>query len=162
MRRPINGWGERACIDAPPVTLRCEAIDFAHGQIQVSRAKNWLYGLHPFGSRIRTSPGLAHHGPRSMHDLAAQIVVGSSANAAKPRLAAGCILAGHQANPGSKIASGAKLPPISDCGDQCCGRNRSNPGHPHNAAARFVLAADCSKACIDLANSTIYFAELVD
>jgi hypothetical protein len=65
-------------------------------------------------------------------------------------------------NPGSEIASGAKLPPISDCGDQCCGHDRSNPRHPHKAAARFVLAADCSKVCIDLANPTIYVIELID
>jgi hypothetical protein len=47
-----------------------------------------------------------------MDQLTPEVVVGTTPDAAEPRLAAGRILSRHQADPGSHLAAGANLPAL--------------------------------------------------
>src|SRR5215216_5053721 len=70
------------------------------------RVTSWppsCHRLHPLGTRIRPSPGLAHDGSCAVHDLPTHIVVSSPTDPAEPRFATGRILARHQADPGSQV-----------------------------------------------------------
>src|SRR5262252_8613526 len=85
----------------------------------------------------------ADDGACAVDQLAPEIVVGASSDAAEPWLAASCILPGHQPDPGCHLAARAKLTAIVDAADD---RSGDDPPHPRQLCEppiSLARAAEC-------------------
>src|SRR5215472_4919861 len=83
----------------------------------------------------------ADDGACAVDQLAPEIVVGASSDAAEPWLAASCILPGHQPDPGCHLAARAKLTAIVDAADDRSGNDRPHPRQLCEPPTSLVRAA---------------------
>ena len=103
----------------------------------------------------------ADDGACAMDQLAPEIVVGASSNAAEPWLAASCILPGHQPDPGCHLAARAKLSAVVDGSDDRRGDDRADTRQLGESPAGLFRATEASNRRVELLYPTIEVVELV-
>src|SRR6516162_9741435 len=97
----------------------------------------------------------ADDGACAMDQLAPEIVVGASSDAAEPWLAASCILPGHQPDPGCHLAARAKLTAIVDAADDRSGNDRPHPRQLCEPPTSLVRAAEGDDHRVELFDPAI-------
>jgi len=100
-------------------------------------------------------------GTCSVDQLAPEVVVGASSNAAEARLAASRILSQHQPDPRRHLATRAKLSTVVDGSDDRRGDDRADAGQLGEPPANRVRAAERNHRRVELLNPTIEVVELV-
>src|SRR6516225_10005511 len=103
----------------------------------------------------------ADDGACAMDQLAPEIVVGASSDAAEPWLAASCILPGHQPDPGCHLAARAKLTAIVDAADDRSGNDRPHPRQLCKPPTSLVRAAKGDDHRVKLFDPAIEAVQLV-
>src|SRR6516164_8797277 len=103
----------------------------------------------------------ADDGACAMDQLAPEIVVGASSDAAEPWLAASCILPGHQSDPGCHLAARAKLTAIVDAADDRSGNDRPHPRQLCEPPTSLVCAAKGDDHRVELLDPAIQVVQLV-
>src|SRR5215471_12609521 len=103
----------------------------------------------------------ADDGACAVDQLAPEIVVGASSDAAEPWLAASCILPGHQPDPGCHLAARAKLTAIVDAADDRRGDDRPHPRQLCEPPTSLIRAAEGDDHCVELLDPAIEVVELV-
>src|SRR6516162_3012846 len=103
----------------------------------------------------------ADDGACAMDQLAPEIVVGASSDAAEPWLAASRILPGHQPDPGCHLAARAKLTAIVDSADDRSGDDRPDPRQLCEPPTSLVRAAKGDDHRVELLDPAIQVVQLV-
>jgi hypothetical protein len=103
----------------------------------------------------------ADDGACTVDQLAPEIVVGASADAAEPWLAASRILSRHQPDPCCHLATRAKLLAVVDGSNDRCGDDRADARQLGEPPAGLIRATEADNRRVELFNPTIEVAELV-
>ena len=99
-------------------------------------------------------------GACSVDQLAPEVVVGTSSDAAEPRLAASRILSRHQSDPRCHLATRAKLSAVVDGSDDRRGDDRADARQLGEPPAGLIRATEANNRRVELLNPTIEVADL--
>jgi len=88
-------------------------------------------------------------------------MVSSPTDPAEPRFATRRILAWHQADPGSQVATRPELPAVVYRCQECRGHNGTDPRDAHKAPTGRFVAADCNEVLVDVSDAPIEIPELI-
>src|SRR6516164_1469018 len=103
----------------------------------------------------------ADDGACAVDQLAPEIVVCASSNAAEPWLAASCILPGHQPDPGCHLAARAELSAVVDGSDDRRCDDRADAGQLGEPPTSLVRAAKGDDHRVKLFDPAIEAVQLV-
>src|SRR5271170_2254553 len=103
----------------------------------------------------------ADDGARAVDQLAPEVVVSASSDAAEPRLAASRILSRHQPDPRGHLAARPKLSAIVDGGDDRSGNDRADAGQLREPPTSLIRAAEGNHRRVELLNPTIEIVQLI-
>ena len=108
-----------------------------------------------------TSPGDPDQDrPRTVDELAAQVLIAPFAYAAKPRFAPSRVLSGNQTDPCCHSAARREVPPVIDGGNQCGCDHRPDAGEGSQSFAAIIGFANCDQLSIDLGHALVRGLEL--
>jgi hypothetical protein len=97
-----------------------------------------------------------------MDHLPPEIMIGAPPNAAEPGFSAGGVLTRDKAYPSGKLASGAKMAAIVNCGDERRCDDRADAWQPREPPASFIRPADNHKLPIKLLEPELEAGKLLE
>src|ERR1700688_2368257 len=103
----------------------------------------------------------ADDGTGNADQLAPEVMVGASSDAAEPWLAASCILSRYQPDPGCHLAARAKLSAIVDGSDNRCGDDRPDAGQLGEPPTGLIGAAEGNHRRVELLDPAIEIVQLL-
>src|ERR1700719_1540877 len=103
----------------------------------------------------------ADDGACAVNQLAPEVVVGASSDAAESWLAPSGILSRHQPDPRCHLTARAKLSAIVNGGDDRCGDDRADAGQLREPPTNLIRAAQGNHRRVELLDPMIELVQLV-